>query len=64
MSLIKLKQPKGDDLYVNPNQIALIVPAVTIGECGLLLPAGVTVGIAESARDVAHKFGFVENLSE
>jgi hypothetical protein len=63
MSLVKLRSTKGADIWVNPDQVALLSPLPTINQCGIMLPMGLNLEIDENIRDVAEKFGWRENLA-
>jgi hypothetical protein len=64
MSLVKLKSTKEAEIYVRPEHFAVVAPGVLVGQSSITLPVSVSVEIDEPARDVAHKFGFIESLSE
>ncbi len=62
MGLVKLKSTKGADIWVNPDQIALLSPTMTVNQCGVMLPSGLNLEIDENIKSVAEKFGWRENL--
>ena len=62
MTLVKLKSTKGAEIYANPDHFAVIAPSALVGQCSITLPVGVSIEIDESAREVALKFGYEENL--
>lgn len=62
MSLIKLRSTKGADIWINPDQVALLSPLQTVNQCGLMLPNGLNLEIDENIRDVAVKFGWQERI--
>jgi hypothetical protein len=62
MILVKLKSTKGADIWVNPDQIALLSPLMTFNQCGVMLPNGLNLEIDENISVVAKKFGWQESL--
>lgn len=63
MNLIKLKSTEGVDIFVNPEQVAIISPnGDIIGQAKVVFVNGLVLAAFENVRDLAGRLGWKESL--